>query len=249
MILSFTSYVICYAIFVVICSFDSYATRATSAQTQRPPSARSSWRPPIMCAQERRIARDGSSYTLHDFLNYYGDELGHQYWAEARVAGAPQPGGPGPYAPPVGQDAPVAGAPQPGGPGPDAPPVGQDAPPVLPLAIQQPTRTVGALQPGVNPWQGCVFLTETLRQNGCRLLGQGRKRFIRLFIHLFILEARGGPSPTDHLYPTETTRMTMTSALAVSIHLAKKIFMRSCHLATSRTAQRLRTATSAQTWT
>ena len=59
----------------------------------------------------------------------------------------------------------VAGAPQPGGPGPDAPPVGQDAPPVLPLAIQQPTRTVGALQPGVNPWQGCVFLTETLRQN------------------------------------------------------------------------------------
>ena len=136
MILSFTSYVICYAIFVVICSFDSYATRATSAQTQRPPSARSSCRPPIMCAQERRIARDGGSYTLQDFLDYYGDELGHQYWAEARVAGAPQPGGPGPYAPPVGHDAPVAGAPQPGGPGPDAPPVGQDAP------------VAGAPQPG-----------------------------------------------------------------------------------------------------
>ena len=93
--------------------------------------------------EERRIARDGGTYTLQDFLDYYGDELGHQYWVEARVAGAPQPGGPGP----------------------DAPPVGQDAPPVLPLAIQQPTRTVGALQPGVNPWQGCVFLTETLRQN------------------------------------------------------------------------------------
>ena len=94
-------------------------------------------------AEERRIALDGGAYTLEDWLDYYGDDLGHQYWVEARVAGAPQPGGPGP----------------------DAPPVGQDAPPVLPLAIQQPTRTVGALQPGVNPWQGCVFLTETLRQN------------------------------------------------------------------------------------
>ena len=56
--------------------------------------------------EERRIARDGGTYTLQDFLDYYGDELGHQYWVEARVAGAPQPGGPAPDAPPVGQDAP-----------------------------------------------------------------------------------------------------------------------------------------------
>ena len=62
-------------------------------------------------------------------------------------------------------EATLASAPQPGGPGPDAPPVGQDAPPVLPLAIRQPTRTVGALQPGENPWEGCFFLSETLRQN------------------------------------------------------------------------------------
>ena len=100
-----------------------------------------------MCAEERRIARDGATYTLQEFLDHYGDDLGHQYWVEATLAGAPQPGGPGP----------------------DAPPVGQDAPPVLPLAIRQPTRTVGALQPGENPWEGCFFLSETLRHNQRKL--------------------------------------------------------------------------------
>ena len=99
------------------------------------PSVCMSLQPGENSAQERRIARNGGTYTLQDFLDYHSDELGHKYWVEARVAGAPQPGGPGP-----------------------------DAPPVLTLAIQQPTRTVGAFQPGVNPWQGCVFLTETLRR-------------------------------------------------------------------------------------
>ena len=161
MILSFTSYVICYAIFVVICSFDSYATRATSAQTQRPPSARSSCRPPIMCAQERRIARDGGTYTLQDFLDYYGDELGHQYWVEARVAGAPQPGGPGPDAPPVGQDAPVAGAPQPGYPEPDVarPSV---APHLRAKAVLEVHQLPGSLQAAFSLQEACSVVGEGL---------------------------------------------------------------------------------------
>ena len=89
----------------------------------------------------------GDAVQLAGTSDDYGDDLGHQYWVEATLAGAPQPGGPGP----------------------DAPPVGQDAPPVLPLAIRQQTRTVGALQPGENPWEGCFFLSETLRHNQRKL--------------------------------------------------------------------------------
>ena len=95
-----------------------------------------------MSADERRIARDGSNYTLREFLDWYGDERGHQYWQKARVACAPQPGVPGALHP-VGQDAPhpgvlAAGAPQAAAKAAAAPAV-------------QPTGTVGALQSGGNP--------------------------------------------------------------------------------------------------
>ena len=100
-----------------------------------------------MCKEERRIARDGEAYALRDFLDWYGDDLGHHYWVEARLAGAPQPGGPAADAPPVEQDAPDPGV------------LAAAAPAV------QPTGTVGALQPGGNSWEASVFLNQTLRQN------------------------------------------------------------------------------------
>ena len=125
------------------------------------------------------MARDGRSYTLLEFLAWYGDEVGQRYWVEATLAGAPQPGGPGADAPPVWQDVPDApvghrtgtvGALQPGGnpvnemmrrPVPSRAP--QAAPPV------RPTAFVGALQPGGNSWETCVFLRQTLRDNQARL--------------------------------------------------------------------------------
>ena len=33
-----------------------------------------------MSAAERRIARDGAEYSKNDFLAWYGDIAGHQYW-------------------------------------------------------------------------------------------------------------------------------------------------------------------------
>ena len=92
-----------------------------------------------MSADERRISRDGGEYTLCDFLDWYGDEWGNQYWQEARVAGAPQPGGPGaPH--PGGQDAPHPGAMAAGAP--------QGAAQAAATPAIQPTGTDGASQPG-----------------------------------------------------------------------------------------------------
>ena len=97
-----------------------------------------------MSAAERRIARDGAEYSKNDFLAWYGDIAGHQYWQEAKVAGAPQTGGPG--------------APHPGG---------QGAPSCTHPGViaVQPIGTVSASQPGGSPWEGSLFLTQTLRQN------------------------------------------------------------------------------------
>ena len=62
---------------------------------------------PPLCAHRSAALRAMAALTCSKTSSITdGDELVHQYWAEARVAGAPQPGGPAPDAPPVGQDAP-----------------------------------------------------------------------------------------------------------------------------------------------
>ena len=43
---------------------------------------RDSWKP---MPNERRIARNGNKYTLRQFIDWYGDEQGPQYWEEATV--------------------------------------------------------------------------------------------------------------------------------------------------------------------
>ena len=75
-----------------------------------------------MSADERRISRDGGSYT------YYSSRPG------VMAAGPPQAAAKAAAAPAV-----------------------------------QPTGTVGASQPGGSPWEGSVFLTQTLRHNQERL--------------------------------------------------------------------------------
>lgn len=88
---------------------------------------------------ERRISRDGGEYTEEEFLEWYGRSWGHQYWQAAMPAGAPQPGGQGAAAPQAAVASTTATA--------------------LPA-----TGTGGAIQPAGGPWEGSVFLTQTLQE-------------------------------------------------------------------------------------
>ena len=86
-------------------------------------------------SEERRISRDGGEYTLREFITWYGDMWGLQRWQEARIAGARHTG------------------------------VMASETPEPTAEAAQSTAIVGACQPGGSPWQGCVFLTQTLQQN------------------------------------------------------------------------------------
>ena len=131
-------------------------------------------------SEERRLSPDGGEYTLREFMEWYGDESGRQFFEWSRVAGAPQPGGAG--APqPGGQDASVAGANQPGeitaadvmaaatAAAKAAAKAAAAAAKAAAARAVQSTGTVGASQPGARPWEGSVFLTQILQQNQERL--------------------------------------------------------------------------------